>query len=351
MHFTLSKKDEKKYLSLFEQHERNLDYLIYVRDIIWKKPSSSINTSEDNNPFEKRSTLINSIKSKNPFPNESTESALTWDTNLLLNKTYDNNPYLKALKNVSFSKDGWSLTNKTLKAYSLFPKEEEYMMGGNYLIRMNLGFFESDYIYPSISLYDNEWMSLNPYEIRTMEIPIQLAKGKVLTLGLGLGYFAYMAHLKEEVKEVHIVEMDLELIKIFNEYLLPLFPYKEKIHIHKADAFYFVNQIKDRDYDFIFADLWHDVSDGLPAYIKLKQAFKGYSSTKIHYWIEGSVVSYLRLLTIGVMKDEYYHLDNEYDGIQLTIKKSLENIVIKNSYDLDSILNIQGLQNLFLIKN
>ena len=44
-------------------------------------------------------------------------------------------------------------------------------------------------------------MSLNPYEIRTMENAIITARGKVLTLGLGLGYYAYMVHLKEEVKE------------------------------------------------------------------------------------------------------------------------------------------------------
>ena len=348
MHFTLSKKDEKKYLSLFEQHKRNLDYLIYVRDIIWKKPGSSINTSKDNNPFEKRSALINSIKSKNPFPNESTESALTWDTNLLLNKTYENNPYLKAIKNLSFSKDGWSLTNKTLKAYSLFPKEEEYMMGGNYLIRMNLGFFESDYIYPSISLYDNEWMSLNPYEIRTMEIPIQLAKGKVLTLGLGLGYFAYMAHLKEEVKEVHIVEMDLELIKIFNEYLLPLFPYKEKIHIHKADAFYFINNIKDNDYNLIFSDLWHDVSDGLTSYLKLKKVFNEFKTTQCLYWIEDAILTYLKLLVIGVIKDEYYRNETDYDELQVLIKQKLEDYSFSSAYQIDDLLNIKGLNRLFL---
>lgn len=348
MHFTLSKKDEKKYLSLFEQHERNLDYLIYVRDIIWKKPGSSINTSKDNNPFEKRSTLINSIKSKNPFPNESTESALTWDTNLLLNKTYDNNPYLKVLKNVSFSKNGWSLTNKTLKAYSLFPKEEEYMMGGNYLIRMNLGFFESDYIYPSISLYDNEWMSLNPYEIRTMEIPIQLAKGKVLTLGLGLGYFAYMTHLKEEVKEVHIVEMDLELIKIFNEYLLPLFPYKEKIHIHKADAFYFINNIKDNDYNLIFSDLWHDVSDGLTSYLKLKKVFNEFKTTQCLYWIEDAILTCLKLLVIGVIKDEYYRNETDYDELQVLIKQKLEDYSFSSAYQIDELLNIKGLNRVFL---
>ena len=174
-------------------------------------------------------------------------------------------------------------------------------------------------------------------------MPIQIAKGKVLTLGLGLGYFAFMASLKEEVREVHIVEMDLDLIKAFEKYLLPLFPHKDKIHIHKADAFHFIESIKDRDYDFIFSDLWHDVSDGLPMYLKLKKYFDSFKATKRMYWIEGSIVTYLRSLVIGVMKDEYNRIENEYDEIQLTIKSNLKDYVLHNSYELDALLSIQGL--------
>ena len=177
-------------------------------------------------------------------------------------------------------------------------------------------------------------------------MPIQIAKGKVLTLGLGLGYFAFMASLKEEVKEVHIVEMDLELIKAFEKYLLPLFPHKEKIHIHKADAFHFIESIKDKDYDFIFSDLWHDVSEGLPMYLKLKKHFDNFKVTKRMYWIEGSVVTYLRSLVIGVMKDEYNHIENDYDEIQSTIQKALKDYVLHNSYELDALLSIKGLSNL-----
>ena len=264
--------------------------------------------------------------------------------------TFTNNPYYQALKNVSFEQDGWKLSHKVMKAFTLFPYDEQYHYGSNSILKMSLGYFTKDYDYPTISLYSQEWMSLNPHEIRTMEMPIQVAKGKVLTLGLGLGYFAYMVHLKEEVKEVYIVEMDLELIKLFQKHLLPLFPYKEKIHIIKADALAFINQINDRDYDFIFSDLWHDVSDGLPMYIKLLERFDKFAYTKRHYWIENSLIAYLRLLIIGVIKDEYYKNESDYDEIQLTIKKNLENYTLHNSYELDALLNIQGVKNSVVIK-
>lgn len=347
MKFSLNKEEEKKYLSLFNQHEKNLDYLIYLKDIIWQKPSFFVK-EKNINPFETKKQLFDTLIKEKPYPNDFVEKNMLWDTNLLLLDEYTNNPYFKALKNINFKKNDWKLENKTLKAYSLFPKEEEYMMGANYNLKMSIGYFDQDYIYPSLSVLDYEWMSLNPYEIRTMQVPIQLAKGKVLTLGLGLGYFAYMAHLKSEVEEVHIVEMDLDLIRLFNEYLLPLFPYKEKIHIHRADAFYFVNNIKDKDYDFIFSDLWHDVGDGLVSYLKLKRIMKDFTYTHCLYWIEDAILTYLKLLVIGVLKDEYYELDKDYDDLQTMIANRLNSYELSNSHDLDGLLSVKGLNKLLL---
>ena len=350
MQFALDEKENQKFVSLFNQHENNIDYMLYLRDMVWNNPGIKPYKFKGKSKYEKRSSFIDELLKNRPTDNEFINKNVRWDTNLIDIDEFNNNHYLKALNNLTFESGDWSLKQKTLKAYSLFPYEEEYHYGGNSILKMSLGFFDSDYSYPTISLCDNEWMSLNPFEIRTMQIPIQIARGKVLTLGLGLGYFAYMVHLKEDVKEVHIVEMDLDLINNFNKYLLPLFPHPEKIHIHKADAFYFIKDIKDKDYDFIFSDLWHDASDGLPMYIKLKKHFDTFKATKRMYWIEGSIVTYLRTLVIGLMKDEYYHCENEYDEIQLTIKNSLKNLVLHSSYELDALLSIQGIKSSLFIK-
>ena len=346
MIFALDDKERKKIVSLFNQHEKNIDYLLYLQGFIWEMPTFLNGEVKGKDRFQIRDYLFEQLEKEHPFPNDFIKSNIKWDTQLIRTEDFLSNPYIKALKNLSFSKDGWSLTNKKLEAYSIFPYEEEYHYGSNYSLKMNLAYFDEDYIYPSISLFDREWMSLNPYEIRTMATAVITTKGKVLTLGLGLGYYAYMVHLRDEVKEVHIVEMDLELIKVFNECLLPLFPHPEKIHIHKADAFRFIENINDKDYDFIFSDLWHDVGDGLSSYLKLKERFNKFSYTKCHYWIESSIITYLRLLVIGVMKDEYYKIDNDYDEIQSAIKEKLHGCTISNSYDLDNLLNIQGLNKL-----
>ena len=350
MRFELNETENKKLLALFEQHEKNIDYLIYLRDLIWQEPQIDSGLFANKNSFEIRTEYIKQVLENHKTDSSFISKNLPWDSQEVMLDTFTNNPYYQALKNVSFEEDGWKLETKKMKAFTLFPYDEQYHYGANSILKMSLGYFTKDYDYPTISLYDQEWMSLNPHEIRTMEMPIQVAKGKVLTLGLGLGYFAYMAHLKEEVKEVYIVEMDLELIKLFQKHLLPLFPYKEKIHIIKADALVYINQINDRDYDFIFADLWHDVSDGLPMYIKLQERFSKFTYTKRYYWIENSLITYLRLLLIGVIKDEYYKNENEYDEIQTTIKNNLENVVLHNSYELDALLSIQGVKSSVLIK-
>ena len=350
MRFDLNESEKKKLLSLFAQQEQNIDYLLYVRDLIWQKPTFDCGYFIGKNPHEKKVAFFDQL-----FKNRATECAfvkknLVWDTDEMKVDYFIHNPYYQALKNIAFSENGWTLEHKTITAYSLFPYNEQYHYGANYYLKPSFGFFTKDYVYPTLSLYDQEWMSLNPHEIRTMEVPIAIAKGKVLTLGLGLGYFAYMVHLKEDVKEVHIVEIDLELIKAFEKHLLPLFPHPEKIHIHKADAFYFIKNIKDKDYDFIFSDLWHDVSDGLPLYVKLRNDLKDLKVTKCLYWIENSILTYLRILVIGVMKDEYYPIDNDYDQIQIHIKDVLTDVTIKNSYDIDSLLNIQSLINMIVDK-
>ena len=346
MHFSLTEKEEKKLLSLFNQHEINLDYLIYLRSIFIDKPVLFDGKVNVDNDHETKKIIFEKLSHLYPFPNKYVEDNILWDSQILKADNYFANPYLKALKGVAFKEEGWTLQNVKRQAYTLCPYQEEYAFGSNYTLKMGIGIFDKDYIYPSISLYDQEWMSLNQHEIRTMETPIALARGKVLTLGLGLGYFAFMASNKEEVKEVHIVEMDLELIQLFQKHLLPLFPHKEKIHIHKADAYYFIEDIKDGDFNYIFSDLWQDVSDGVISYIKLKKVFINFKKTSCAYWIEGSILSYLRLLVIGIMKDEYYHNDSNYDDVQLFIKNKLTDYSISSSVDIDSLLSNQGIEKL-----
>ena len=138
-----------------------------------------------------------------------------------------------------------------------------------------------------------------------MQHAIDKVYGKVLCFGLGLGYFAYMASLKQEVTSITIIEKDPQIIELFTSSLLPQFEYKSKIVIIQADAFeYAKSHMASEAFDSSFVDLWHDANDGLPMYLAMK-AFEDKSpSTSFSYWLEASFLAVLRRIILTLIEDE-----------------------------------------------
>lgn len=157
-----------------------------------------------------------------------------------------------------------------------------------------IGFFETEFTFPAVLENGRIWMTITPNEIETMKEAVHHAFGNVLTFGLGLGYYAYMAAEKENVESVTVVEMNQDIIDLFKEHILPQFKHAKKIKLIKADAFEYAKEhITPGKYDFVFTDLWHDVSDGIDMYLKMKKYEKQSPETEFHYWIEKSILCYL----------------------------------------------------------
>ena len=139
-----------------------------------------------------------------------------------------------------------------------------------------------------------EWMTLLPNETITIKPHIDRAHGRVLTFGLGLGYFAYSAASKENVASVTVVERDENVIKLFCDLILPQIPYKDKIRLICADAFdYAKENYKKHLYDYVFTDIWHDPSDGVELYLKMKEYEKLCPLCEYGYWIEDTLKLYI----------------------------------------------------------
>ena len=68
-----------------------------------------------------------------------------------------------------------------------------------------LGFFPELVAFPSIYEGTVAWVSVCPSEISSMQTQIRQAHGRVLVLGLGLGYYPYIVSGKENVSEITIV--------------------------------------------------------------------------------------------------------------------------------------------------
>lgn len=157
-----------------------------------------------------------------------------------------------------------------------------------------IGFFTEAFAYPAILENGRIWMTVTPNEVETMKDAIKKAYGKVLAYGLGLGYYAYMVSEKDEVDSITIVEKNRDIIQLFQTYLLPQFRQADKVRIIEADAFEYAKQVMPaEEYDFVFTDLWHDVSDGIGMYEEMKQYERLCPKTEFSYWIEKSILCYL----------------------------------------------------------
>lgn len=190
--------------------------------------------------------------------------------------------------------EGWELRTLRCQPCELFAAGDLKQLPDRRILPQ-LGFFLRSYSYPCLFQDGREWMMITPNEVETMKSPLSKARGHVLTYGLGLGYFAFMALQRPEVKTVTVVEKDPAVLSLFQKRLLPRFGRDaERLCLIQADALAYAEDRKKEDispYDFVFADIWHDPSDGVPLYRKLKALER--SDTVYAYWIEDTLRCYL----------------------------------------------------------
>ncbi len=201
---------------------------------------------------------------------------------------YTNNPYYKNILVEGTKFNNWEIKYESYKPYEAFIYND--LIINDDIEIPCVGYFKEEFKYLAVLENNNEWMMITPNEINTMQGVIDSVSGDVVTLGLGLGYFAYMASLKDDVKSITVVERDKNVIELFSKVILPRFEHKDKIKIVNEDAFEFAK--RDNNFDYAFVDLWHDVSDGVNLYLKMKKLEK--NNTKYFYWIEKSIISKLK---------------------------------------------------------
>ncbi len=207
---------------------------------------------------------------------------------------YSNNEYYKNIILPNKKSGKWRLGHEKYKAYQSFICRD-YLYDDNGAVYPQIGYFTKPFPYPAIYENDVLWMSVTPNEIETMKKPIELAKGNVLTCGLGLGYYAYMVSQKADVQSLTIIEKDPQVIALFKQIILPQFDHQDKITIIAKDALeYLSNDLYDGQYHEIFIDLWHDAGDGLMWYKQLTPRLDKLKKTHVSYWIEDTIKYYLK---------------------------------------------------------
>ena len=199
---------------------------------------------------------------------------------------YKNDEYFKLIDFPEHKLGEWEFRKQKFKPCEAFLYDETEICPDG-LLKPCIGFFTEEFEYPAVLQNGREWITVTPHEINTTKPALDACFGNVLTYGLGFGYFTLLASLKQNVDSVTVVELDENAISLFKEYILPQFPCKDKVRIINADAFEFA---ADKDkclcFDFVFADIWHDPSDGVEMYEKFKSLENPNSAVHYSYWIE-----------------------------------------------------------------
>ena len=204
---------------------------------------------------------------------------------------YRADAYFQAVKPAIGSTGGVALVYETIEPMELFVADDFIVDKAGFALPQ-LGWFSEAFSFPAIREDGLVWMTVTPNEINTIRPALQASRGRVLTYGLGLGYYAFHCLLKDDVESVTVVERNPAVIDVFRQHLLPFFPRQEALHIVQADAFdYAANVMPHMNYDTVFTDLWHDVSDGIPLYRQMKAL--EVPGPRYLYWIEKTLQVYM----------------------------------------------------------
>ena len=186
-----------------------------------------------------------------------------------------------------------------------------------------LGCFTQQMQFPVIAEGDAVRWAVSPNQIVTTRPHVQAARGRVLVLGCGTGYYAYLASLKEDVESVTIVEKSPEVIELFARHILPQFATRDKIRIVQGDAFEYLNELNDGFYDSCFAQLWPDASDeSCELYLRLRSACRRFKRMRVRYWIEDALAAHLvPLAWMELVQASYklYHIE-KHDPMSLPVQ-------------------------------
>lgn len=143
-----------------------------------------------------------------------------------------------------------------------------------------------------LSIDEQVWMLDIFSEAYTIDPLALKAHGHVLTFGLGIGYFIYMALENKKVESITVVENNKAVIDLFKEHILPQFKSAHQIKIIEADAFDYYSKENLSDFDYVFVDVHQSNDDGL---IVMDNMLSKYvpALDKIDFWIEDSILEIL----------------------------------------------------------
>ena len=253
-------------------------------------------------------------------------------------KDYINNPYLQNINFKDVKLKDFSYETVTIEKGYLFNideiQDDKNKELNDYMI---LRAYKQDTDMMFLKQGKQEWMMASISEFRTNDPYAKKAHGNIITFGLGIGYFVYMASLNENVKSITVIEKSKEVIELFNQ-IKDQFPNKD-INIINGDAFDYFNEQYLKQFDYIYVDIYQNNIDGRNMIEKLlKQYLPPYD--KCNFWIENSCLSIVKSLIF------IYYYEQVYKT-KIKIEKNNIKLMNKVRYYLDNLdLNVNDVNTL-----
>ena len=246
-------------------------------------------------------------------------------------KDYINNPYLQNINFKDVKLKDFSYETVTIEKGYLFNideiQDDKNKELNDYMI---LRAYKQDTDMMFLKQGKQEWMMASISEFRTNDPYAKKAHGNIITFGLGIGYFIYMASLNENVKSITVIEKSKEVIELFNQ-IKDQFPNKD-INIINGDAFDYFNQQYLKQFDYIYVDIYQNNVDGRIMIEKLlEQYLPPYD--KCNFWIENSCLSIVKSLIFIYYYEQVYKtkIKIEKNNIKLMnkVRHYLDNLDLK----------------------
>ena len=253
-------------------------------------------------------------------------------------KDYINNPYLKNISFKDIKLKDFSYETVTIEKGYLFNideiQDDKNKELNDYMI---LRAYKQDTDMMFLKQGKQEWMMASISEFRTNDPYAKKAHGNIITFGLGIGYFIYMASLNENVKSITVIERSKEVIELFDQ-IKDQFPNK-KINIINGDAFDYFNEQCLKQFDYIYVDIYQNNVDGRIMIEKLlEQYLPPYDSC--NFWIENSCLSIVKSLIF------IYYYEQVYKT-KIKIEKNNIKLMNKVRHYLDNLdLNVNDVETL-----
>jgi hypothetical protein len=216
-----------------------------------------------------------------------------WPSLWISTHDFLNRPYPQTIRWEALSTGHFRFDRLKLNAGELFNAQAIVMDPQRELNEsMVLRALDESYDAPFLWQSDEAWMMDVPSEALTIDLLAEKAAGHVLAIGLGIGYYAFMALRNPAVKSVTVIENSVEVIDLFERVLHPQFPRPHDLHIVHGDAFEVFTLDGLVSYDTVFVDIWRSAEDGYPLIERLLSQTNP-PLTKLDLWIEDSCFEFM----------------------------------------------------------